>query len=94
MKAIIFTGTHGRCAIYGEVEKLPMPEEPVLIKNARMILHVAEVGFVGLASIGPKKGTDTRITAPVPSTICTCKQAEECTEEAAAAIDAWPNWNE
>ena len=92
MKAIIFAGTNGRCAIYGEVDKLPDPDEAVTIRHARMVLRVARVGFLGLGSKGPIQGTDTRIGYPVPSTTCTARQALECTELAAKAIDAWPNW--
>jgi hypothetical protein len=92
MKALIFTGENGRCVLYGTIESLPNPGESVVIKDARMVLRVAVVGFLGLAGGGPKKGSDTRITRPVPRTTCVAKQAAECTPEAAAAIDAWPNW--
>lgn len=94
MKAIIYTGQHGRCMVYGDIdaEELPLPGEKVRIKNARMILRVDTVGNLGIAGIGPKPGSDTRITAPVPTVTDTVTQAAECTQEAAAAIEAWPVW--
>jgi hypothetical protein len=94
VKVIIYTGENGRCMIYGDLdsEKLPMPGESVLIRNARMILKVISVGNLGIAGVGPKPGSDTRITCTVPQTTCTVKQAAECTPDAASAIEAWPCW--
>jgi len=94
MRAIIYTGENGRCIVYGEIEgdRLPMPGESVLIRNARMILKIVSVGNLGIAGIGPKPGSDTRITSTVRGTTCVVRQAAECTPEAAAAIEAWPCW--
>ena len=92
MKAIVFAGENGRCALYGDVDHLPDPKESVTIRNVRMVLRVAKVGFVGLAGGGPEKGTDTRITRPAPETKCVAQQSLACTPEASALIDAWPNW--
>jgi len=94
MKAIIYHGSNGKCMIYGEIEgELPMPGEGVRVRNARMILRVGTVGNLGIAGCGPKQGSDTRITHMVPQTTCTVHSATECSNEAANAIDAWPNWS-
>ena len=90
---IVFTGENGRAAVYGEVESIPLPGDVVTLRNARMILRVADVGFFGLAANGPKADTDTRITASVPSTSCTCVQVLECSPKAADAIDGWLSWS-
>ena len=92
MKAIVFAGERGTTVLYGDVDELPQPRSSVLIRNARMVLQVASVGFLGLASVGPKPGTDTRITHVVPQTTCMARQAVECTEAATKAIDEWPCW--
>ena len=98
MKVIIYHGEHGRCMIYGELEDIPsggpipLPGEHVRLKNARMILRVETVGNLGIAGIGPKPGSETRITSVVPQTACTVHSSAECTKEAAEAIEAWPVW--
>lgn len=92
MKALVFAGQTGRCVLYGDVERLPMPNEDVEVRNARMVLRVQRVGFLGLAAVGPQPGTDTRIGHAVARTTCTARQAAEVSDAAAAAIDAWPAW--
>ena len=92
MKAIICAGSVGRALIYGDVEQLPEADEKVRIRNSRMIIRFAGIGIFGLASKGPRLNSDTRITSAVPETTCISRQALAVTPEAAAAIDAWPDW--
>ena len=87
---ILCAGENGRAVLFGRVEKLPEPGQPVTLRDARMVVYwSAECGgLFGLAASGPK--TSTRITRAVPST-CETRWQEyvEATPEAAAAIDAW-----
>jgi hypothetical protein len=95
MKCIIYTGENGRCMIYGDVDtdRLPLPGDSVVIRDARMILRVEAVGNLGIAGAGPKPHSDTRITYPVPQTSCVVAQAAECSEAAAELISTWPYWS-
>ena len=88
--AIICTGETGRAVVFGYVSALPQPEQPVTIKDARMIIRWDKNGLFGLACEGPKG--DTRISGKVPVTTCTAKQAIECTKNAALAIKKWEAW--
>lgn len=87
---ILCCGTTGRSVVYGRVETLPEAGQPVTLHGARMILRWRQRGLLGLASLGPVPGTDTRITGAVPR-VCETVWREwiEVTPEAAAAIDAW-----
>jgi hypothetical protein len=96
MNVIIYTGQNGRCMIFGRIEndELPLPGESVRIYDARMILRVETVGNLGIAAIGPKDGSDTRLTAPVPQTTCVVTSAAECTDNASEKMVSWPVWGE
>ena len=88
---ILCCGKHGRAVVYGWVDEVPTPGEPVTLHDARMVLRwSAECGgLLGLAARGPRAGT--RITAAVPRTQETRWQEwVECTPEGQEAIDAWP----
>lgn len=88
---ILCAGESGRSVIYGRVEELPVPGQPVTLRDARMVIYWSSEcgGLFGLAAGGPK--TTTRITRAVPST-CETRWQEytEITPEAAAALDGWP----
>ena len=91
MKILLCCGQNGRAVIYGDVTKKPKQGEPVIVKNARMVLRWDDAcgGLFGLAAKGPAK--DTRITHAVSETVETKWQEWlTVTDEAAAAIDAWP----
>lgn len=91
MKAIICAGETGRVLIYGDVYGLPQPNEPVTIRNARMILRFDGVGLFGFASKGPNDG-DNRLTSAVAETTCIARQAIVVSDEAAEQIDALPDY--
>ena len=89
---ILCAGENGRAVIFGRVEKLPTPGQPVTLRDARMVLYWSSDcgGLFGLAAAGPK--TSTRITRTIPST-CETRWQEyaEVEPAAAAAIDRWPS---
>lgn len=90
-RIILCAGQNGRAIIVGDVEKEPVPGEPVRQTDARMVLRWAAEcgGLFGLAAEGPKG--DTRITHAVSTNVETVWQ-EWCTvsDKAAKAIDKWP----
>ena len=92
MKVIICGGATGRAVIYGEVDEFPQAEMPVTIRNARMVLRWDEQcgGLLGLSQVGPKG--DTRLTRTVGQVSDTARQALAVSDEAATAINAWPDY--
>jgi hypothetical protein len=92
MKTIILcAGKNGSAVLVGQVSKLPVPGEPVTLKNARMVIYWAAEcgGLLGLAAQGPQG--KTRITHAVPRVVETVwHEWVEVTQEAATEIDAWP----
>ena len=91
MRIILCAGENGRAVVIGTVRKNPIPGEPVVMTDARMVLYWDSEcgGLFGFAANGPKGRT--RITAPIPSLTETAwKQAITVTNQAAEEIDKWP----
>lgn len=88
--AIVCGGETGRAVVFGYVDRIPNPDEPVRISGARMVLRWDSKcgGLFGLATKGP--ASETRITAPVDVVTDTCRQALSVTPEAAERIEQWP----
>jgi len=89
---IICGGETGRPVVFGYVDKVPMPGEPVIIHEARMVLYWPEAcaGLFGLAANGPKEGL--RLTNVVAEVRDTARQVLSVPEEVAKAMSAWPAW--
>ena len=84
-------GATGRAVLIGRAEGQPVAGQPIELTDARMVLYwsAATGGLLGLAANGPGEGS--RITASVPRHGDECVRSWlECTEEAAARVDAWP----
>ena len=89
---ILCVGEHGRAVVYGRVDSDPVAGEPVTLRGARMVLYWDREcgGLFGLAAAGPQ-GT-TRMTHAVESTTATrWTESISVSEEAASALDGWPN---
>ena len=88
---ILCCGANGRGVVFGTVTKLPVPGQPVELRDARMIIYWSKEcgGLFGLAARGPK--TSTRITHVVPRTTETVWQEwTEVTPEVGQKISEWP----
>lgn len=78
----------GRAVIYGYVDELPEPGEPVTLYDARMVLRWKGGGLFRLASEGPRD-VDV-ITDEIPSTTETVWQ--EWVEASDDAALAWEEY--
>jgi len=88
MKKVLVTTKH-RGVFFGESDG--EIGETMTLKSARLILYWSQAtrGFLGLAATGPAPGS--RVSAAVPTlTIVGVTSVAECSEEAAAAIEAGP----
>jgi len=83
----------GRSLVYGEVDEVPTPGQPVTIYDARMILRYEAKderrGLFGIAAKGPPAGT--RITCRTAWTVATCQEALAVSAEAQERLDSWPD---
>jgi len=87
---IVCTGTNGRCVVYGHCDHEPVVGEAVVLTDARMILYWAGTrGLFGLSQHGPEP--QSRLTCRVARTTCAVQQALSVSEEAARAIELWPD---
>ncbi len=88
---ILCAGQNGRAVLYGYVDELPEPGQPVTMYEARMVIWWSREcgGLFGLAATGP--ATDTRITHPIPRLVETVwQEVMVCAEAGVEAINAWP----
>lgn len=87
---LICCGANGRAVLLGYCEEEPVAGQPIKTTRCRMVLRWRNTGgLLGLAAHGPKEGT--RITAPVDFHGDECvRQYTSVSDEAAAAIEAWP----
>ena len=80
---ILCAGQNGRALVYGQVESLPQPGEPVTLTDACMVIYYPSGGTFGLAVAGPPEGS--RVSRSVPLTCETVWQEYiVCTEAAVA----------
>ena len=86
---ILCCGLNGRAVVYGRVNSEPVKGEPVILHDARMVLHWAgNHGLFGVAAYGP--GPGSRISPAVERTQETVWQEHLVVSVAAAAkIEAW-----
>jgi len=89
MKPIILcSGTSGRCLVYGYAESDPVPEQPVRLTKARMIIYYPSGGTFGLAASGPPD--QSRVTDAVAEVVETKWQEWLAVSPTAAEkFDAW-----
>lgn len=86
---ILCAGPNGRAVIYGRVESEPEAGQPVTLRGARMIIRWAgDRGLFGVAERGPESGSNV---SPVVSTVYETSWLSwlSCSDDAAAAIEAW-----
>ena len=90
MKIIVCCGPEkGKCVVYGDVDEVPRQGERCRVSNARLVIRFAQRSLFGVAAVGPVG--DTRISAAVPFTDTpVVQEVLGLTDEAIAAIDAWP----
>lgn len=90
-KPYIICGTEkGRAVLFGYCGEQPQSGETIVIHDARMILRWAEVGLLGIASVGPQEGADNRISARVSKTECLCSEWIEVSDQAEERLNEWP----
>lgn len=85
---ILCAGEHGRCLVYGYVDKDPEPGKPVRLEKARMVIYYPSGGTFGLAAKGPPP--QSKVTVAIAATVETVWQEwMAVTAEAASVFDAW-----
>ena len=83
---IVCCGTNGRAVVFGQSESEPVPGEPIMLHNAKMVLYWPEEcgGLFGLCAKGPKEGL--RLTHAVDRTATEAvRQWLTVSDESAAA---------
>jgi hypothetical protein len=88
---VIICGAEGRAVVFGWAEKMPEVGVPCSAKKARMVLYWPPEcgGLFGLATNGPKDGL--RLTSAVDEVKDTPQQVLTVTQDAANALDGWPD---
>lgn len=85
---ILCCGANGRALVYGYVDALPEPGQPVKLYKARMPISFPSGGTLGLAAVGPPKGS--RVTHAVEEVLETVWQEYlTVSEKAAEVFDGW-----
>ena len=90
-KPVIICATkEGRAVLFGWVDGDPVPNQPVTIYDARMVLYWGgKGGLFGLAAKGPSP--DSRITQAVPRVVeHVWAQCLDVTDKAAKALAEHP----
>ena len=91
---ILCAGENGRALVYGFVDSDPVPDKPVTLTDARMILYYPSAcgGIFGVAASGPKEGA--RVTHAVAETASTvwC-QWISVSDESMMRFADWPAYN-
>lgn len=88
---IVCCGTNGRAVIFGKCESEPICGEPIMLRDARMVLYWPSScgGLFGLAAKGPKDGL--RLTESVQATATeTVRQWLTVSDDVAGQLRAWP----
>ena len=86
---ILCAGKDGRALVYGTVETLPEPGQPVELTDACMVIYYPSGGAFGLAVVGPPSGS--KVTRSVPLVVETVWQEYMlCKPAAVNAFEAAP----